>query len=503
MKAIYNYNFISLTIVFAIIAAHPTVVVGQSVVEQSIVSDHLSHYSDSLSHYLEIGAQQNPDVQSNFALYRASIEKMPQAGAYDDPELEIGFLLKPMETVGGKQIADIKLMQMFPWFGTKKAARTEALEMSRMAYERFRESRDNLWFNMKQKWYQLAYLNRQYQITQDVVELLRQLEQLATVRYSVGPNVGGTSSNRSIPVTSLPTSRNSQAMNGGMNMGSGSTSSSSSSEKSPSMPEKMPTSMGMSMGSSSENRLSDIFRIQMERLEVENQLKDIQSKQAIAEAEFNALLNRDQTAPIHLPSRLEPNLPKQLKEVSIDSVIARNPMLKMIDFEKRAYEAKAMMDRRMSFPMIGIGVQYSLRKASDMPIGMPSMNGKDMIMPMVKVSLPLFRKKYRSQERENKNYILSSELKKSNTLNGLETAYIRIQKQLEDAERNLELYANQYKLSEASWRLILREFSAGKQTLSDVLQVERQLLNYQLKQSEAIAQYNTLVAELEKLTSTF
>ena len=46
-------------------------------------------------------------------------------------------------------------------------------------------------------------------------------------------------------------------------------------------------------------------------------------------------------------------------------------------------------------PMLGIGLQYSLigKKPEDMSMGsMSGMNGKDMFMPMLKISLPIFRK---------------------------------------------------------------------------------------------------------------
>ena len=47
-----------------------------------------SQQADSLAWYLEIAARNNPLVNSNFALYKASLEKIPQAGAYEDPETD-------------------------------------------------------------------------------------------------------------------------------------------------------------------------------------------------------------------------------------------------------------------------------------------------------------------------------------------------------------------------------------------------------------------------------
>jgi predicted ribosome quality control (RQC) complex YloA/Tae2 family protein len=147
--------------------------------------------TDSLTYYLRMAAQNNPQVKAAFAGYKASLERIPQAGAYADPELEIGYFLEPMETLMGKQKADLTLMQMFPWFGTQKAARTEASEMARMKYEEFRDSRNNLYYSVKSQWYQLCNLNEQYKNTAANIELLKQLEQLAIRRFSAPGSPAG------------------------------------------------------------------------------------------------------------------------------------------------------------------------------------------------------------------------------------------------------------------------------------------------------------------------
>jgi DTW domain-containing protein YfiP len=43
---------------------------------------------------------------------------------------------------------------------------------------------------------------------------------------------------------------------------------------------------------------------------------------------------------------------------------------------------------------------------------------------------------------------------------------------------------------------------AGYLTVLPVIEVERQMLDYHLKKSEAIAEYNTQIAGIEKLIST-
>lgn len=130
------------------------------------------------------------------------------------------------------------------------------------------------------------------------------------------------------------------------------------------------------------------------------------------------------------------------------------------------------------------------------------MNGMDMVMPMVKISIPIFRRKYNAQQRESRHYRQASELKYEDTLNQLHAEYIALKQQLADASRKIDLYAKQQDLSRSTWQLMIREFSAGTTSLTDIIQLERQLLDYSLKKSEAVAEYNTLVAGLEKLVST-
>ena len=462
--------------------------------------------TDSLSYYLETAARNNPSVNSSFALYKASLEKIPQAGAFSDPELEMGFFFKPMEQLSGKQVADFTLMQMFPWFGTRKAARSEATEMARMAYEQFRESRNNLFYEVKSQWYQLNNLNEQYKNTAANLALLKQLEQLALNRYtaSSSPGVPVSSAATSPVISPLPQATVNNGMGSMENM---------TPSPAPASPggSKAMSGMGSNMGGSpmgigSSGSMADVLRIQIEMAELENNLEALLSNRKAAEARFNSLLNRDQSLPVQTSDSLTQKLFSVKDNAVLDSIILSNPMLSMLEAEANAYKAKAEMDKKMSLPMFGIGLQYSIiaKRSEEMArmSGMGNMNGMDMVMPMVKISIPIFRRKYNALQRESRHYRQASELKYEDTLNQLHAEYIALKQQLADASRKIDLYAKQQDLSRSTWQLMIREFSAGTTSLTDIIQLERQLLDYSLKKSEAVAEYNTLVAGLEKLVST-
>ncbi|KAA6328354.1 hypothetical protein EZS27_022742 [termite gut metagenome] len=469
---------------------------------------------DSLSHYLEIAAQNNPGVKADFLAYQAALQKVLQAGAYQDPQLEIGYFLKPMEIIDGRQVANFQLMQMFPWFGTKKAARTEAVHMAKMAFEKFRETRDNLYLNVSIQWFTLCRLQQKLVNNRENRELLTRLEELAIRKFSSPVTSFGSS--YSPPASSTVRSSASDMGSNGMSMGGSVNLQPVAPDASNSDMSSMGTT-GDTMGGASPG-MSDVLRIQLEMAELDNNIESILSEIKAEKAGFNALLNR--------PADGEIIVPDSFGQISFlfdtASAMARitdqNPMLEMISEEGLAYKAKAEMDRKMSYPMLGIGLQYMLinkSKPAASPMAaesgdmssdgtsnaMNSMNGKDMIMPMLSVSIPIYRNKYKAQQRESSFRQQESREKYINTLNKLEAELYKTTHLLDDASRKIALYKKQSELAQTTYHLIVQEFISGKSDLTNVIQVQRQLLDYQLKTAETMADYNGLAASIRKLIS--
>src|SRR5690554_2186980 len=229
---------------------------------------------DSLDRYLETAAKNNPGLNADFLAYKASLEKVPQAGALPDPRLDIGFFLKPMDIVGGRQIADFTLMQMFPWFGTRKTAQTEATHMAKMAYAQFAETRDNLYLEVYTQWYLLSTLVQQLRDNRDNLQLLKQLEELALRKVS--SPYSSSSSGYTVPAPSPATKGIVTSSTGGAMAGMGSKGgavTSSGTTSSSGMSSGMDRSVGgMSPGmSSAAPGMSDVLRVQLEMAEIRSE----------------------------------------------------------------------------------------------------------------------------------------------------------------------------------------------------------------------------------------
>jgi len=452
-------------------------------------------YPDSLLRYLEIAAKNNPTVLQKFTEYQAALQKIPQAGSLSDPELSIGVFLTPMELVSGNQMADIRLMQMFPWFGVLKYAKDEMSLMAKAKFELFRDAKLQVFYDVQRIWYELYKVQKDISISEKNIDILKIIERLALVRFKSTPSEGSGTTSFNAVISSGVAQNNNAGSLGMKTMGAGQNNSSTAGSNQAS--SSMQTGpMGSSSASSG---LSDIYRIQIEAGDLENNISLLKNQRNTIMAQFNTFLNRPVTSPVFIYENIAADsLELSLIAVS-DSMLANNPMLGMLEYEKQSIEARKKMVTRMGYPMVGLGLNYSLVSRSNIAMGEPSMNGKDMIMPMVTVTLPIYRKKYNAMINEAELMKTATSQNYQATSNSLQAEYYQAVQLYQDAKRRIKLYDNQYKLASKSLDLMLKSFTVSSSGLTDVLRIRQQTLDYDLKQVEAVADFNTAVAWLKRL----
>jgi len=253
-------------------------------------------------------------------------------------------------------------------------------------------------------------------------------------------------------------------------------------------------SMSSSTGGSS---LADLYRIQIEMGDLENNVALLKNQHNTLVAQFNSYLNRPSTSPVSLPDTLiADNLGIPLMAVS-DSMLANNPMLGMLKYEQQSLDSRKKMVTSMGYPMIGVGVNYSVISRNEMVTS--SMNGKDMIMPMVTLTLPIYRKKYKAMQDEADLQKTATEQNYAASANSLKTEYYQAVQLYQDAQRRIDLYGSQSLLAGRSLDIMIQRFTVSGSGLTDVLRTRQQTLEYNYKKVEAITDYNTAIAWLKRL----
>lgn len=390
---------------------------------------------DSLMSYLEIAAHQNPTVRQKFYDYEAALRRVSQA-ALPDPEVILGVFVQPMELVMGNQAASLQLMQQFPWFGTIQKAKDEKSLTAKSKFEEFQDAKLQVYFDVMRTWNELQKINQAIIIAKKNVDLLRTIEKLSVAKWK----------------------ENSKSADG-------------------------------------QSRLADTYRIQIEISEVENSVILLEDEKETMAARFNAYLNRNTAAPV-LPSVLKKDsLPASMH--NLPDSISHHPRLTKILYEQQALDAQKKVNERMGYPSLGVGVNYWLINRSETSTS--NMNGQDMIMPMVTFSLPVYRKKYKSLREETNIMRASSEQNYSATSNALRVEYREAMQMYHHAQRRMKLYEHQRSLAQKTLDLMLKSFAASLSPLTDVLRIHQQLLEFDNKEIEAIADNNIAIAWMQRL----
>ena len=454
----------------------------------SLLAFSLSSYSqDSLMHYLETAAKNNPTVLQRYNENEAALQKIPQVAGLPDPQLEMGIFLSPMELISGNQVADIKLMQMFPWFGVIRNAKDEMSLMAKGKYELFRDAKLQLCYDVQRTWFELYKVRQNILISEKNRELLETIERLTLVRFKSGSTLG----NPSVSGGNMPggnTATNTPASSGMNTMGA------DAATFSRSAPLSGSASMGSTPGGSG---LENVYQIQIEMSSLEDNIASLKNEEQVIVSRFNSLLNRSQKTTVASVDLL-PAEPLDIAYLSAgDSMFTRNPMLGMLQYEQQSLTARTAMQKQMSLPMVGLGVNYSVINKSEMSTS--AMNGQDMIMPMVTVTLPIYRNKYKAQQAETKFLKIASEQNYTATVNALKSEYYEALQLYRDAGRRMKLYDSQSLLTRKSLDISIKTFSSSASGLSDILRIRQQMLDYELKLVEAVTDYNKAEAWVKRL----
>jgi outer membrane protein TolC len=447
-------------------------------------------YAQTLNDYLSMAAANNPMLQARYQEYLAALEKIPQARALPDPELTINTFVSHnglyMDRFMGQQLSEISLMQMLPWSGLRQAAQHEATYMSQMKLEAYIEARNNLFHEVRTLWYQLYENDRQLKLLEEERLILLAFEKLAFTRYKASagtaaqPSATGRMKESTGP--SLPA--------GGMNMGNTSTGTMAEA------PAENMISMQPSAGS-----LADVLRIQLQIKELDAQAARLKNKHQQLTARFVNLLNTDLQESLVLADTLtEPVLPASIQMMR-DSLIGRHPMIKMNRLEEQVRSTQIRMNQLMGRPMIGVGLAYMIfRPRMDEALNMP-MGGENMFMPMVTLSLPVYRKKYQSLKNEATllqsaagSTVAATQLNLENELEQLINAW-------EDNKQTLQLLNDQIALTQHMLRLLTTAYETGTGKIEDLLLQRQALLNYKKERLSTLTNQHILVSAFYNLTN--
>ena len=211
---------------------------------------------------------------------------------------------------------------------------------------------------------------------------------------------------------------------------------------------------------------------------------------------FNYLLNRN------LASVIEIELP-DLIDIPVgyrkDSLEHENPQLALINKQLQASVARETIAENNARPSFGVGLDYAIvEKRTDFDV---QDNGKDIFMPMVSVSLPLFKKKNQSAVKEAQLQRNSLQWSKKDLENKLLSSYEQAWFELDKSRKLIQLYKIQISSTERVINLLQSSFSNSESSLTELLNTQQELISYKMANVTAMKNLHIALAKLDYITS--
>lgn len=239
----------------------------------------------------------------------------------------------------------------------------------------------------------------------------------------------------------------------------------------------------------------DILKIRMEKNELENNIHSVRENLKSTQSAFNLLLNRDEHMAVIIVDEVLVNNSLLFNKESISD----NPKLLQLDNLQSSIEKSEVASKKDGLPTFGIGLEYGFVQSRD--IENLQDNGRDIVMPMVSVSFPLFSKKYSSQQKQLKLEQKVIESSKVTTLNQLNTVYETALSKLENSKVSISTQEENIHEAERAKNVLLSAYETSKVDFEQLLEIQQLQLKFQLKKVISEKQYAIQKATLQFLTN--
>ncbi|OIQ51398.1 Outer membrane efflux protein [Pseudodesulfovibrio hydrargyri] len=159
-----------------------------SAVTEPAPGDYLGDRAElaDLKSYLQLASENNNELRAAFHRWQASVKKALRADTLPDPRLSFGYYTTPLETRGGPARYKYGLSQTLPFFGKLADKERMALREADGFKARFDDLKLKTFYEVKNAYYEYAYVARAIDITGENIELMQYLEKIATARYTTG-----------------------------------------------------------------------------------------------------------------------------------------------------------------------------------------------------------------------------------------------------------------------------------------------------------------------------
>lgn len=228
----------------------------------------------------------------------------------------------------------------------------------------------------------------------------------------------------------------------------------------------------------------DVLKLQIRQNELQQQKEVLQQQYIAEQAVFNNLLNRDESILVEVVDGMD--IPKE-DPILEKEALTLNPELLKYDQLYESVVQSELLNQKENAPSLGFGLDYvTVSERPDMSF---SDNGKDIVMPMVTLSIPIFNNKFKSVTKQNQLRQQEIELQKQERLNVLENTFAKALSQRNEARIAYTIQAKNLDQAKDAEEILIKNYETGTIDFNDVLDIQELQLKFQLNQIQSVQMY--------------
>lgn len=245
----------------------------------------------------------------------------------------------------------------------------------------------------------------------------------------------------------------------------------------------------------------DIIRAQVELATLEDVLKSLEELREPIVARLNAVLNRRSFELLPWPKKEEFEPVEVERQKVVVLLKQKNPELAAIDFDVEAARHRVELAKKKFWPDVGVGVDW-IETGGAVSSGV-SNSGRDPVILMFSMNLPIWRENYRAAERQAKSNVRKTEHQRVEVENTIVARAERVLYDFEDSNRKIKLYGD-ILVPKAAELVQASEtaYQAGVIDFLSLIDAQRTQLKFQLQYERATTDNTQKLAELEMLAGT-
>lgn len=243
---------------------------------------------------------------------------------------------------------------------------------------------------------------------------------------------------------------------------------------------------------------SDVLKTQIELEKLKDTLQSAKELRIPLQTRFNALLGRPSNEPIAFPVSVPQEYIPFTEEELYVAMIDANPQLGRLSELIDQQNQKKALAKQDFFPDVTLGLEYIDTGTARFSNVRDS--GKDAVIGMVSVNVPVWWNKYHAGLREHENRSLGAEYDYADTRNRLEAELKIALYHFQDAERKTALYRdNLIPKAQQTLATTRQAYSGGSVNFFDLIDSYQALLEFKLSYEKEFTRKFKQLAQIEKL----